>query len=125
MVKHIINQKQINNARALRRNQTDVERIVWNRLRNLQSGVKFRRQQSIGDYIVDFVCLSQKLIVEIDGGQHNEPAKIEEDSKRTQWLESKGYRVLRFWNNDVPSNTEGIFLAILDAVKGDEIHPHL
>lgn len=125
MTKNIISQKQINNARGLRTGQTDAERIMWNRLRNTQlDGVKFRRQQSLGDYIVDFVSLRKKLIVEIDGGQHNELRKIEEDKKRTQWLESKGYRVLRFWNNDVTSNSGAVFLAIWDAIKLDAIHPH-
>lgn len=118
MVKREINRKQIKNSRTLRHNQTDAERIIWNRLRNLQlDGIKFRRQHPIGDYIVDFVSLNKKVIIEIDGGQHNEKYIIEKDKGRTHWLESEGYRVLRFWNNDVLSNTEGVFLIIQDALK--------
>lgn len=118
MVKNIIDQKQVNDARILRTKQTDAERIIWNRIRNAQlGGVKFRRQQPLGDYMVDFVSLSNKSIVEIDGSQHNDIKKIEEDEHRTQWLESKGYRVLRFWNNEVLSNTDSIFLAICDALE--------
>ena len=118
MVKRIIDAQHISFARALRRNQTDAERILWNQLRNLQlDGVKFRRQHPIGNYIVDFVSLDRKLIIELDGGQHNEEQVKEKDEQRTKWLESEGYKVLRFWDNDVLSNTEGVILLIQEALK--------
>jgi len=87
------------------------------RLRRKQlDGFRFRRQQPIGRYIVDFFCPETKLIVEIDGGQHEEQAKA--DAERTRWLEEKGYRVVRFWNNDVLANTDEILLRIHDLLKG-------
>ena len=104
MAKKLISPQNINLARGLRHWQTDAECIMWNRLRNHQmDGAKFRRQHPIGDYIVDFVSLDKKLVIEIDGGQHNEVENIEKDMQRTKWLEEEGYRVLRFWNNDVLS----------------------
>jgi very-short-patch-repair endonuclease len=118
MVKRIIDAQHISFARALRRNQTDAERILWNQLRNLQlDGVKFRRQHPIGNYIVDFDSLDRKLIIELDGGQHNEEQVKEKDEQRTKWLESEGYKILRFWDNDVLSNTEGVILLIQEALK--------
>ena len=80
-------------------------------------GVKFRRQHPIGGYIVDFVSLHKKLIIEIDGGQHNEEQIKDKDEQRTRWLEGEGYRVLRFWNNDVLTNIEGVFMLIQEALK--------
>jgi very-short-patch-repair endonuclease len=93
-------------AKTLRKNQTEAEKLVWRQLRSKGlSGLKFRRQQPIGDYIVDFVCLEKKLIIEVDGGQH---AENENDRKRDAWLQSEGFAVLRFWNNDVLGNLEGV-----------------
>jgi adenine-specific DNA-methyltransferase len=87
-------------VRRLRSTQTDAERKLWLYLRNRGlSGAKFRRQRPIGAYIVDFCCLEQKLVVEIDGGQH--VVNAERDQKRTDFLVSKGFRVLRFWNHEV------------------------
>lgn len=118
MAKRIINAQKIALARGLRREQTPAERVLWNRLRNLQlSGAKFRRQHPIGDYIVDFVSLESKLIVELDGGQHDEKSVRRNDERRTRWLENEGYRVLRFWNNDVLTNLEGVWLRILEELK--------
>ena len=95
-------------ARYLRRNQTDVERTFWSMLRNRQvSGLKFRRQVPIGNFIVDFVCLDLKFIIELDGGQH--AMTVKKDIVRTKYLESKGYKVIRFWNNEVIENLEGVF----------------
>jgi very-short-patch-repair endonuclease len=96
-------------ARQLRCNQSEAEGKLWINLwkRNL-NGVKFRRQQPIGKYIVDFISFEKKLIIEIDGGQHNEAPVIQQDLQRTTWLESEGYRVLRFWNNDVLENLDGV-----------------
>ena len=96
-------------ARRLRRRQTDAERNLWARLKSKQiEGVKFRRQQPLGPYVVDFVCLEKKLVVEIDGGQHNEDDVSLEDSDRAAWLVGEGYRVLRFWNNDVMNQMESV-----------------
>ena len=103
------------NARQLRKNLTDAERHLWAQLRNRQlDGFKFRRQAPIGPYIVDFICLSEKLIIEADGGQHAQQA--DEDAKRTHWLEERGYRVMRFWNNDILENIEGVVKIIRKAL---------
>jgi very-short-patch-repair endonuclease len=89
----------------LRTNATEAEQKIWYFLRNRQfEKFKFRRQHPIGVYIVDFVCLTEKLIVELDGGQHVERTGY--DDRRTKTLNEKGYRVLRFWNNDVLRNTD-------------------
>jgi len=94
-------------ARALRVRQTDAERLLWSRLRNRQfAGYKFRRQEVIGIYIADFVCLEAKLIIELDGGQHNE--QIDYDAERSGYLIRLGFKVLRFWNNDVLQNTDAV-----------------
>jgi len=109
-------------ARKLRHQPTDAERTLWARLRNRQlQGVRFRRQQPLGSYIVDFISLERKLIVEVDGGQHNERKGRQENIERTKWLQANGYRVLRFWNNDVLVNTEGVLERITLALS----HPHL
>ena len=106
-------------ARGLRKRQTDAERALWNKLRSKQiEGVKFRRQQPIGPYIVDFVSLERKLIIEIDGGQHNERKVREEDQEREEWLKEKGYQTLRFWNNDVLTNIEGVLERIKENLEG-------
>lgn len=100
-----------NNARALRKNPTDAEKRLWQALRALKPrGTHFRRQVPIGAYIADFCCHSLKLIVEVDGGQHAEAA--EKDAVRTRWLEGRGYTVLRFWNNDVLQNLDGVMTRI-------------
>ncbi|WP_315764422.1 endonuclease domain-containing protein [Sphingomonas sp. Y38-1Y] len=84
---------------------TDAERRFWSILRGAQiTGAKFRRQQPIGPYIVDFVCQSHRLVVEVDGGQHSAGA----DADRTAWLNAAGYRVIRFWNNEITSNLDGV-----------------
>jgi very-short-patch-repair endonuclease len=102
-------------ARALRQGQTDAEHQLWMILRNRQiAGLKFRRQQVIGEYIVDFICFDAKLIIEVDGGQHNEKKNANRDEQRTQWLESRGYIVLRYWNNDVLENLEGVTAKIYE-----------
>jgi very-short-patch-repair endonuclease len=95
------------NARKLRRTSTEVERKLWHRIRDKQiEGFRFRRQRPIGKYIVDFICLDAMLIVELDGGQHAD--EVEYDEKRTAFLESLGFHVLRFWNNEVIENIEGV-----------------
>jgi len=97
-------------ARELRRDMTDAERFLWRHLRAGQLVHKFRRQHPIGPYIVDFACPSAKLIVELDGGQHAGSAC---DASRDAFLRREGYRLLRFWNNDVLQNPEGALGMIL------------
>ena len=98
------------NARYLRNNMTSQERKIWNIIRNRQFyGFRFLRQYVIGTYIVDFICRSEKIIIEIDGGQHNETEKIKLDEERTNFLNLKGYKVIRFWNNEIDNNIEGVY----------------
>jgi very-short-patch-repair endonuclease len=100
-------------ARTLRRSPTDAERKLWFILRSLKPlGIHFRRQAPIGIYIADFVWHAGKLIVELDGSQHAEMRQAY-DAKRTEWLQSQGYRVLRFWNNDVLKTPRTVGEAIL------------
>jgi very-short-patch-repair endonuclease len=102
-------------ARALRHNPTEAERALWKHLRLRQmEGQKFRRQQPLGRYIVDFVCFEKKLIVEVDGGQHSE--LVVSDSTRTAWLEAQGFRVLRFWNHQVLADVQAVKEAIREAL---------
>ena len=101
-------------ARALRKRSTDTEAYLWKRLKNRQIGFKFRRQQPIGKYVVDFVSLDKKLIIEVDGGQHAIDAR--DDKIRDEWLRGEGYQVLRFWDNEVFSNLEGVLETIRDAL---------
>ncbi|MBI5323230.1 DUF559 domain-containing protein [Bradyrhizobium sp.] len=103
-------------ARRLRTNQTNAETVLWNRIRNRQiDGHKFVRQQPIAGYICDFVCREKLLVVEVDGGQHNESAA---DVVRDRRLNEEGYKVIRFWNNDVLGNIEGVLLTIQAALSG-------
>ena len=105
-------------ARELRREQTDAERNLWAKLRNRHPAeVKFRRQEPIGRYIVDFVSFDRKLIIEIDGSQHADAATTKADAQRTKWLESQDFRVIRFWDNDVLLNLEGVLMQIEEALK--------
>ncbi len=100
-------------ARQLRLNQTDTEQKLWSRLKELRAaGYHFRRQAPIGSYIADFACHSANLVIECDGGQHARDEVLEKDAARTAWLESQGYKVLRFWNNDVLANVEGVMQII-------------
>jgi very-short-patch-repair endonuclease len=102
-------------AQRLRRELTDAERKLWSILRNRQLySAKFRRQQPIGPFIADFACQESRLIIEADGGQHAGSAV---DARRTQFLESKGYRVLRFWNNDILNNLDGVAQVIASALS--------
>jgi very-short-patch-repair endonuclease len=110
--------KPIGLARNLRRKESDAERKLWYKLRSRQfENLKFRRQHPIGKYIVDFVSLETKIVVEVDGGQHNEPGNMEKDEQRTAWLENEGYHVIRFWNNDVLLNIDGVGLKILELIE--------
>ena len=107
------------NARALRKNQTEAEKRLWRRLRDKQvEGFRFRRQVPIGPYIVDFVCPSEKLLIEVDGGQHAE--NEEYDAARTALLENAGYRVLRFWNNEIFENLDGVLERVREVLMTPE-----
>ena len=106
---------QTERARRLRRDGTPEERLLWRYLRNRGlDGAKFRRQQRVGRYIVDFLCEDAKLVVEIDGGQHDDQA--DRDAARTRYLEAFGYRVVRYWNNEVRDILEGVLDAISRAL---------
>lgn len=103
------------NARMLRTQMTDVERLLWMRLRGEQLGVKFRRQHPCFNYILDFVCLDLKLVVELDGSQHGEAQAY--DEHRTRRLHDAGYQVLRFWNNQVIEEMENVLEEIYRHVE--------
>jgi very-short-patch-repair endonuclease len=103
-------------ARELRRELTDAERRLWSRLRDRRlAGAKFRRQHPIGPFDADFCCPDYHLVVELDGGQHQEQAAT--DARRTAFLGSQGYRVLRFWDNEVLQNTDGVLMRILEILE--------
>jgi very-short-patch-repair endonuclease len=98
-------------ARLLRRRQTVAERLLWSRLRGRRlEGYKFRRQDAVGPYIVDFLCMEPKLIIEVDGGQHAE--RVHDDAQRTEYLRGLGYRVVRFWNHEVLGNSDAVLESI-------------
>jgi very-short-patch-repair endonuclease len=104
-------------AKKLRSNMTDAERRLWYRLRAHRfGGIKFKRQVPIGPYVADFACLNRRLVLEIDGGQH---AESETDCLRDQRLREAGFKVLRFWNNDVLARTDTVLELIMDALKDE------
>ena len=100
-------------ARSLRRDATEAEKHLWKHLRSGQLGVKFRRQMWLAGSIADFASVEARLVIELDGGQH---ADSESDARRTERLTAEGYRVLRFWNNDVLENVEGVLRVISGAL---------
>jgi len=103
-------------ARNLRKNQTEAEKLLWYKLRDRRlEGWKFRRQHTLGPFIVDFVCLEKKLIIEVDGGQHAQSSV--QDAARTEYLKNHGFTVLRFWNNEVLSETEAVLELILHKLR--------
>ena len=107
-------------ARELRRNATNAERLLWSRLRRRQlSGLKFRRQRPIGRYVCDFVCLEAAVVIELDGSQH--VVQMPYDANRDAFLRSKGFRVLRFWDNDVLLRTESVLETIFEALHRQEM----
>lgn len=111
-------------ARSLRRDSTDAERIIWNALRaHRLGGVSFRRQTPIGPYVADFVCHTAKLVIEIDGGQHFEPAHMKHDARRAAYLSAKGFRTLRFNNYDVMTNRQGVLETIAAAIEASPSPP--
>jgi very-short-patch-repair endonuclease len=116
--------KRIPRARRLRHEMTHAERKLWQQLRAMEiKGTHFRRQATIGPYFADFACHERRLIIEVDGGQHNEPAHVETDSRRTAFLNSRGYCVLRFWNNEVLGNIEEVMKVIVETL-GKTTAPH-
>jgi very-short-patch-repair endonuclease len=103
-------------ARSLRRRSTEAEKLLWSKLRDRRlDGIKFKRQVPIAGYIVDFAALELKLIIEVDGGQHD--ARAAQDLERTRTLEEWGFHVVRFWNNDVLNNIEGVLEAIMQELQ--------
>ena len=101
----------VKRAKELRRNMTEAEKLLWSKIRRDQiDGLPFRKQVPVGDYIPDFACLAIKLVIEVDGGQHD--ARKAEDDARTAVLEAQGYQVLRFWNNEVFGNIDGVLQVI-------------
>src|SRR3989442_1833042 len=109
-------------AKRLRRDETDAERKLWMRLRDRQlNGLKFRRQQPIGRYVVDFFCPERRLVIELDGGHHAD--QVQADQRRTEFLNTAGYRVLRFWDHEVLANTDAVLQQIAAAVNPP--HPPL
>jgi len=120
MPKHPSLQQQ--HARELRRNSTDAERWLWQRLRDRQLlGHKFRRQAPMGPYIVDFICRARGLVIEVDGSQHGQQEDYDEG--RTQFLETQGYRVLRYWNNEVLQRGEAVLESIVQALLAPHPNP--
>jgi len=108
--------KAVLRAKELRKNLTDAEKRLWYLFRDRRFlGYKFRRQHPVGNYIVDFICIEEFLIIEIDGGQHLE--KQNEDAKRTQFLKAQGYRVLRFWNDEVLVRTDSVLEVIAQVLR--------
>ena len=103
-------------AKSLRKRSTEAEKIVWQKIRAGQlNGFKFKRQQPIGPYIVDYVCFEKNLIIEIDGGQH--AVEKDKDIKRDTWLQSEGFVVTRFWNNEIFENLEGVLETIIKKIE--------
>jgi very-short-patch-repair endonuclease len=103
----------------LRANASQAEQKLWHHLRRKQvNGLRFRRQFPVGPYFADFVCLRARLIVEVDGGQHGLPAQQAHDGRRTAWLEANGFRVIRFWADEVMTNITAVMDGIEAAMKG-------
>jgi len=120
----VINIMSKTKARELRKNPTDAEGKLWIHLQRRQiGGHKFRRQHILGPYIVDFICLEKRLIIEVDGGHHDE--QIAHDARRSHWLESRGFRVIRFWNNQVLKEIEVVQEVIAEALGVEDDTPHL
>ena len=112
--RHFYTEKTLAYSKDLRKNMTDAEQTLWFYLRNNQlAGYKFRRQEAIDNYIGDFVCYKKKLIIELDGGQHNDEQNIEQDKIRQNYLEQQGFKILRFWNDNIFNNIEGVLDTIL------------
>jgi len=113
--------KRVSTARRLRRDMTDAERRLWQGLRQWSEGrAHFRRQATIGPYFVDFACHTNRLVIELDGGQHGHGPQASRDA----FLRANGYRILRFWNHDVLTNAEGVLTVIATAMDASADTPH-
>ncbi|HEX7320010.1 MAG TPA: DUF559 domain-containing protein [bacterium] len=99
---------------------TDAERKLWYKICGKQLGVKFRRQQPVGRYIEDFVCFEKRIIIEVDGGQHDQCGP---DTRRDEWFINQGYQVIRFWNNDVLKNIDGVVEKITYHISPSPLSP--
>jgi very-short-patch-repair endonuclease len=110
----------------MRNNDTAAEEKLWRALRRLPiDGSHFRRQVPIGNFIADFACLSARLILEVDGSRHGTPTGLSADAERTAWLESKGFKVIRFWNSEIVENIDGVLDAVYAALYGSmTAEPH-
>lgn len=115
--------KTLTHARDLRKNLTNAEQRLWRHIRSEQLGIRFRKQHPIGGYIADFACLQPQLIIELDGGQHNEDKAVIYDEKRTQFFMSQGFHVLRFWNNDILENMDGVLEIIIKTIQNYQSPP--
>ena len=112
----------VERARELRKHMTDAERLLWSRLRRRQvHGLHFRRQHPLGPFIADFACTQAGLVIELDGGQHVQAR--DKDAARTRWLVQSGYRVLRFWNNDVLTQIDAVLQVIATMTQAPPTHP--
>jgi very-short-patch-repair endonuclease len=112
-----INKLTTTRTRSLRTNMTDAEHLLWQSLRRKQlNGHRFRRQHPIGRYIADFACIEQKMAIELDGGQHQD--QLVYDQARSTFLQAQGWHVLRFWNNDVLNNIDGVLASIAERLSG-------
>lgn len=109
--------------KSLRSSATPQEIILWSRLKNGQLGYKFRRQHSVGQYIVDFYCSQKKLVIEIDGSQHDDDNNKEYDFRRTKFFNSIGCDVLRFWNNEVNTNLNGVLIKMQEVLGSTTPNP--
>jgi very-short-patch-repair endonuclease len=117
--------KRVSTARRLRRDMTDAERRLWQGLRQWPEGrAHFRRHATIGPYFVDFACHTNRLVIELDGGQHGHGPEASRDAARDAFLRANGYRILRFWNHDVLTNTEGVLTVIATAMDASADTPH-
>lgn len=106
------------NRKKLRKDQTEAERVLWSKVRNGQiNGLKFFRQYSVGPYTLDLYCPKVRLAIELDGGQHDKPSEQSRDEKRTEFLNQNNIKVLRFWNNEVLNNIEGVYEKILEEIN--------
>lgn len=108
-------------ARQLRRDSTDAEKLVWRALRSGLPTHKWRRQMPVGPYFVDFACFSERLVIELDGGQHAEA--VDYDAARSLYLEAQGYKVVRFWNNDVLGNIDGVIEEVAARLSSSPSQP--
>lgn len=108
--------------RKFRQDQTDAEKLLWSKIRNRQlNGLKFLRQYSVGDYVLDFYCPKVRLAVELDGSQHIEDKSQIYDEQRTKFLEQKGIQVVRFWNNEVINNLNGVLEKVVEICAGEQV----